>query len=408
MDMLTDQRRRLLALLIMAAVALMVSSLDIYLPAMPLMRDYFGTNEYMMQLCMMVNPLASALVSMVFGRLCDVYGRRPVLFASFGFFLVGALGCCFAETIESFFLSRFVQAIGCGGISVLGVVIIADMFHGIDYARYMSIYGSLFPLVFAISPILGAYIIESFGWRSCFIFNFVAMLMVVIPLRILLPETIKKGEQANQGGFKELLFKGKMLLGDGEFLLMALGHALPITLTGLFLASSSFIFIDGFGFKPTLFSLCQSIPIILNFVGALVYKRYIERLGLKGALRMGALGMSGFVVGALALLTHSIPNSPVVILAIFCFVNFSMPFVVATCITRAIEIFPDDRGLSVSIVGGLRNFFLATIVSFAGLFFNGTIFPVYIAMILVVFTVLGIIFGALQRPLVFGEEGSSS
>lgn len=404
MNTLTRKRQKWLATLIMVAVALMVSSMDIYLPAMPLMRDYFGTSEYMMQLSMMINPMASAFVGLIFGRLCDIYGRRPVLFAAFYFFLIGGLGCCFVDTMESFCLSRFIQAIGCGGLSVVGVVIIADMFHGVDYARYMGIYGALFPLVFATSPVVGAQMTEYCGWRSCFILNFVAMLIVVAVLRVLLPETIKKGDQANQGGFPELFAKGKMLLRDREFLLMALGHALPISLTGLFLANSSFIFIDGFGFTPTLFSISQSIPIILNFIGAMVYGRYIGKLGLKGALRMGALGMGGFVVGALALVTHQLPNSPFIILSIFCLSNFAMPFVVATSATRAIEIFPDDRGLSVSVIAVLRNFFLAVIVSLAGLFFNGTIFPLYIAMMLVAIVVLGIVFAALQRPLVFAGE----
>ena len=397
-------RRRLLASLIMLAVALMVSSMDIFLPALPMMRDYFGTTEYLMQLSLMMSPLASALVALIFGRISDIYGRRPILFASFAFFLIGGLGCCYTQTMESFMISRFIQAIGCGGLSVVGIVIIADMFHGIDYAKYMSIYGSLFPLVFAISPILGAHITEHLGWRSCFILNFVAMLIVSLFLRILLPETIKKGAQANQGGFKELLEKTKMLLTSAEYLLMVLGHALPITLTGLFLANGSFIFIDGFGYTPTQFSLYQAVPITLNFLSSMFYRRYIGRLGLKGALRVGAVGMFGFVLGSLALVTHQVPSTVFIILAIFCLSNIAMPFVVATCATRAIEIFPDDRGLSVSIMAMVRNIFLAVIVSTAGLFFNGTIFPVYIAMLLVVIVVLGIVFLALQRPLVFAGE----
>ncbi|MBM3632740.1 MAG: multidrug effflux MFS transporter [Alphaproteobacteria bacterium] len=397
-------RRRLLAVLIMLAVALMVSSMDIFLPALPMMRDYFGTTEYLMQLSLMISPLASALVALIFGRISDIYGRRPILFASFAFFLIGGLGCCFAHTMESFMVSRFIQAIGCGGLSVVGVVIIADMFHGIDYARYMSIYGSLFPLVFAISPILGAHITEHFGWRFCFILNFLSMLIVTLFLRALLPETIKKGAHANQGGFRELLEKTTMLLTSAEYLLMVLGHALPITLTGLFLANGSFIFIDGFGYTPTLFSLYQAVPITLNFLSSLLYRRYIGRLGLKGALRVGAVGMFGFVLGSLALVTHQVPSTAIIILAIFCLSNIAMPFVVATCATRAIEIFPDDRGLSVSIMAMVRNIFLAVIVSTAGLFFNGTILPVYIAMMLVVIVVLGIVFLALQRPLVFAGE----
>ena len=404
METISLSRRRLLAALIMITVGLMVSSMDIYLPAMPVMRDYFGTTEYMMQLSMMISPLTTGITGLVFGRLCDLYGRRPVLMASFGFFLIGGLGCCFASTMEAFFFSRFIQAFGCGGLTIVGVVIIADMFRGIEYARYMSIYGALFPLVFAISPIVGAQLTSHFGWRSCFIFNFTAMLIVAAILKTIQPETIRKGEQANQGGFRELLMKIKLLFRDTEFMLMVFGHALPISLTALFLANGSFVFIEGFEFSPTLYSYSQAIPIIHNFIGALVYRHYIGILGLKGALRIGAYGMGLFILGALALVTRQLPATPFMILFIFCISNFAMPFVVATCATRAIEIFPDDRGLAVASMGLVRNIFLAVVVSFTGLFFNGTIIPVYIAMMSVVAVVLCILYASLQRPLVFAGE----
>lgn len=405
---LSMERRKLLAFFIIVTVGLMVSSMDIYLPAMPIMRDHFQTTEFWMQISLMVSPLNSALLGIIFGRLSDIYGRCPLLYTSFAFFLVGALGCCFVNSIETFFVCRLVQSVGVGGLGVLGVVILADMFHGISYARYMAIYGSMFPIVFAISPIVGAWLTEQFGWRSPFVLNFTLMLMVATWVWKFLPETLRKGEGANQGGFAELLLKSKMLLQDREFLLMALGHALPISLTGLFLANGSFIFIDGFGFTPTLYAVCQAIPIGVNFIGATIYRHSISKLGLKGALRVGVVGFSIFIVVASALIMRQLPQIPSIILFIFCISNFVMAFVVATCATRAFEIFPDDRGLSVSIVASLRNLFFGVIVSISGLFFNGTIVPVYISMILVVAVVLVILLAALQRPLAFAEEKSSS
>ena len=401
---ITSERRKLLAILMMISVAFVVSSLDIFLSALPLMRDHFATTEFLMQLALMVTPLTCAIVGLPFGRLSDIYGRSLLLRISFGFFLIGGLGCCFAHTIEFFALSRFAQAIGSGGISVLGVVVIADMFRGAQYAQYMAVYGSLFPIVFAISPIVEAQMTEHFGWQSCFILNFAAMLGVAVALGFLLPETLKKGDQANQGGLAELLMKSKMLLMDREYLLMCLGHALPITLTGLLIANASFIFIDGFAFSPTQYSFSQAIPIALNFIGSMVYRRYVGVLGLRGALKVGLWGFIGFIIMALAAVSHQLPNTPTVILAIFCISNFALPFVVATCATRAIEIFPDDRGLSVSIMASLRNLFLGVIVSISGLFFNGTIFPVYIAMLAVCVGVLIILLFAMQRPLVFAGE----
>jgi DHA1 family bicyclomycin/chloramphenicol resistance-like MFS transporter len=401
MSPLPLQRQRLLACLIMVAVAFMVSSMDIYLPAMPLMRDHFGTTELWMQISLMISPFASALVGILFGRLSDIYGRLPLLFTAFGFFLAGGLGCCFADTMESFFLSRFIQAIGGGGISILGVVVVSDMFHGIQYARYMSIYGSLFPIVFAISPIIGAQATEHFGWRSCFVIVFVGMFCIAATLKVLLPETIKRGEKSNMGGLSELLAKGKMLLKNREFILMALGHSLPITIGGLFSSNASFIFIDQFGYTPILYSLSQAVPIALNFTGAMIYRRYIPIFGLRGSLQIGVYGLIIFTLSALAFVNGLLPNTPLVILGIFCLINLAVPFIIATCATRAFETFPDDRGLSVSVVALTRNLSLAFIVTLAGLFFNGTIFPVFIAMSLVTLCVLGILYMALQRPLAF-------
>jgi MFS family permease len=401
MNSLTPQRKNMLASLIMVATALMVSSMDIYVPAMPLMRDYFGTTEFWMQMSLMISPFASAIVGILFGRLSDIYGRLPLFFTAFGFFLVGGLGCCFADTMESFFLSRFIQSIGGGGISILGVVIVSDMFHGIQYARYMSIYGSLFPIVFAISPIIGAQATEHFGWRSCFVIVFTGMFCVAAILKIRLPETIKRGGQANTGGLPELLAKGKMLLKNREFVLMALGHALPISVGGLFSCNASFIFIDQFGYTPVLYSLSQAVPIALNFAGAMIYRRYIPVLGLKGSLQMGVFGLIIFTLCALGFVGGLFPNTPLMILGIFCLINVAVPFIIATCATRAFETFPDDRGLSVSVVALTRNLSLTFVVTLAGFFFNGTIFPVFIAMSLVSICVLGILCAALQRPLAF-------
>jgi DHA1 family bicyclomycin/chloramphenicol resistance-like MFS transporter len=397
-------RRRLLAFLIMIAVAIMIGSLDIYLPALPSMRTYFNTTEFSLQMTLMIGPLGSALVGMFYGRLSDVYGRRPLLFLSFGFFLAGGVACCFATTIEFFFLSRFIQAVGSGGISVLGVVIIGEMFQGIHYAQYMGIYGALFPLVFATAPILGARLTEFFGWQSCFVFIVMAMLTVTGLLGKLLPETLKNDHAANQGGFRELVTKSKMLLRNRQFILLALGHSLPISMTSIFTSNASFIFIDSFKFTPTVYSVLQSVPIMFNFAGVMIYRKILPSRGLKGTLRIGLAGISLFLLCALAVICRLVPATVFFIIAIICLVNLSISFVIASCATSAFELFPDDRGLSVSTVALTRNLIFSVVVSVSALFFNGTIYPVFTAMALVSVTVITVLVTILQTSGSFSYQ----
>lgn len=83
--------------------------MDMYLPTLPAMSDFFRTTSSMIQLGLTASMVGLAAGQLVFGSLSDKYGRRPPLLAAMVLFLLSTAGCIFAQTILQFIVLRFIQ-----------------------------------------------------------------------------------------------------------------------------------------------------------------------------------------------------------------------------------------------------------------------------------------------------------
>ncbi len=363
--------------LIMAGV-LMVASIDIYLPAAPFLKNHFATSEWMIQLSMMQTPIVASIVGMVYGHWSDIKGRRPAMFSSIGLFSVGSFLCCFAWNIESFLAFRFFQAFGAGGISVISISVLADMFSGALYARYMAAYSLGFPIMFAVAPVLGAYLLKWFGWHA----NFWFLGLVATGLWLVLLKTMPETNQ----GHKESLAWGhigenlKSLVTQPHFMVLAAAHGLPVAIVAVYSANSSFIFIENFKFSPTSYAYIQLVPVFLNLIGAITYGRQILRWGIHKCIRFSMylciLFLSLTILGVML----DILQLPASIILVMCVLNLSLSSLISSAGTWAIECSLKHKGLAVAFLGLLRNGVVAVLVLVVGVFFDGTIVPVYIGM----------------------------
>ncbi|HXF90997.1 MAG TPA: MFS transporter, partial [Candidatus Nitrosotenuis sp.] len=180
---------KLIAALVFAITIVMISALDIYIPATPYLSDVFSVTDYTMKMTFLMGPLAGLVVSIPIGNYSDFYGRRRILIFCMILFLIGAFLCTLASTIESFFLGRLILSIGSAGLNVLCGVILSDLFKGVQLAKYLGIYSSIFPVVFALAPMIGAQILTHLGWRYIF-FTLIISMGLLLPFVIkFLPET---------------------------------------------------------------------------------------------------------------------------------------------------------------------------------------------------------------------------
>jgi EmrB/QacA subfamily drug resistance transporter len=133
--------------------------------------------------------LVTAAVSPFYGKLGDMYGRKPVLIVAIVLFLLGSLACGLAWSMESLIAARILQGLGGGGLMVTVFAVIGDLFDPRQRARYQGYSSAVFALSSILGPVAGGYITSFLGWRWVFFVNMpigiavLALLLTVMPGR---------------------------------------------------------------------------------------------------------------------------------------------------------------------------------------------------------------------------------
>jgi len=107
----------------------------------------------------------------IYGRLSDLYGRKPILLIGVGFFILGSILCGFAWSMLSLVVFRVLQGLGAGALVPVGRTVIGDVFHGEERARLQGIISSVFVAAALIGPMVGAFIATHWIWPMIFWIN---------------------------------------------------------------------------------------------------------------------------------------------------------------------------------------------------------------------------------------------
>ena len=127
-----------LLVLLASLVALGPLTIDMYLPALPGMVHDLDTNTSRVQLTISAFLLGFAVFHLVCGPLADRYGRKPVLAAGMGLFILASVGCALADNIDSLIMFRFLQGVGACVGPTLGRAVARDIFGPREAARALA------------------------------------------------------------------------------------------------------------------------------------------------------------------------------------------------------------------------------------------------------------------------------
>ncbi|QGN45770.1 MDR family MFS transporter [Micromonospora sp. WMMD558] len=129
--------------------------------------------------------LASTASTPLYGKMADLYGRRPVFLFSIGAFLVGSLLAGLSQDMTQLIVTRGVQGLGAGGLMTLAFTIISDVVPPRERGRYQGLFGAVFGISSVAGPLVGGYFAET-DWRWIFYINVpLAILAIVVCSRVL-------------------------------------------------------------------------------------------------------------------------------------------------------------------------------------------------------------------------------
>lgn len=115
--------------------------------------------------------VASAVMTPVWGKLSDLFGRRRVLVVGIVIFLVGSLLCGVSQSTWQLLAARVVQGIGSASLFTTAFAVIADIFTPRERGRYAGIFGAVFGLSSVVGPLVGGFITDLLSWHWCFLIN---------------------------------------------------------------------------------------------------------------------------------------------------------------------------------------------------------------------------------------------
>lgn len=131
--------------------------------------------------------LASTVTVPIYGKLSDMYGRKPLLLTGVGLFLLGSALAGLSQNIEQLIVFRGIQGLGAGALFPIALATIGDLFSAKERGRYQGLFGAVFGLSSLVGPALGGWLTDTFSWHLIFYVNLPIGLLSIVIILLELP-----------------------------------------------------------------------------------------------------------------------------------------------------------------------------------------------------------------------------
>jgi DHA1 family bicyclomycin/chloramphenicol resistance-like MFS transporter len=354
-------------------------SVDMYLASLPSISRLLDVPTSQVQLTISAYLIGFACAQVLYGPLSDRHGRRPVLIAALGIYLVATLACALAFSIETLIAARFLQAVGGSGASVLARTVVRDMYEGTRVGRELARMAAIMALAPLVAPLIGGLLQTAFGWRSNFVLLFCFGTAAWIMVWLLLPETLRQ-RAPEPVSIASTLRSYRRFLADRAFVIH-LGIA-TCCLCGLFawISSGAFVLQDIYGLSPMAFGFAFTIAASGYLVGTSIAARFVMRWGSPRTMGLGAAAMAlgGLVMVLLVAFSHGAWG---VIAATWLYL-VGMGMTLAQAQAGALLPYPDRAGAASSLLGFVTQTSSAVVGAILGHTLGLTAWPLAIAMLL--------------------------
>ena len=160
--------------------------------------------------------LTSTITVPFYGKLSDLYGRRPLLMIGITLFLVGSVLSGLSQSMWQLILFRGIQGLGAGALFPIALAVIGDLFTPAERGKYQGLFGAVFGISFLIGPGLGGFLTDTVSWHWIFFVNLPVGIISLIVIWRLLPTIKRTGASRNFDYLGALIFTisiGFLLVG---------------------------------------------------------------------------------------------------------------------------------------------------------------------------------------------------
>jgi DHA1 family bicyclomycin/chloramphenicol resistance-like MFS transporter len=247
----------------------------LYLPALPQMVEVFDTTQASVNMTLSMFFLFYSVGLLFWGPLSEKFGRKPILLSGLTIYVVASVFCALSQYVEYLIAGRIIQALGGSAATVVATAIVKDVYSGREREKVMATIMSMVIIAPMVAPVIGALLLKYTSWRNIF-FLLAAIGAIALLRAMFFQETLSGKFKGSVIGSWYRLYVVLKNLGFSSLLLIF--SFAPIALMA-FLASASYIYIDGFGLTEGQFSLFFAFNATCAMVGPAIYirlRRYME------------------------------------------------------------------------------------------------------------------------------------
>ncbi|TEB06100.1 Bicyclomycin resistance protein [Pelotomaculum schinkii] len=272
-------------------------STDLYLPALPGMAVYFKAPINLVNLTLILFFIFFSAGMLFWGPLSDKYGRKPVLLTGLTVYILASLFSACVVNVYQLIIFRVFQAIGGGAAASVAMAMVKDTYDGKKRESILALVQSMTMICPITAPVLGAILLKFISWRGIF-WTLTGIGILALAGALALEETIGKRYTGTIGQTMGRL--GVVLKNPGFSSLLSV-FALAGIPTFAYLASSSYIYIDGFGLSEQTYSYFFALNAVFLLLSPMLYLILSRRFN-RGSIIItcfAVVAMSGALIGSL-------------------------------------------------------------------------------------------------------------
>lgn len=263
---------------------------DLYLPSLPQLAQFFDTTASMTQLTLTTAMIGLAVGQLLLGPMSDKFGRKIPLIISLLIYIISTILLIFSPNIETMIVLRAVQGLSSAGSVVISRAIATDLYRGREMTRFFGLLMTINGIAPIISPILGSLLLEYIGWKG--VFFFLAIIGIVVLLFCLRLKESLIIEKRLKGSVLSTFFTFGKIIKNRMFMSYVGIESFLLGAMFAYIAASPFILQSFYGLSAFIFSLCFGANGAALVIGANIGGKLPNRQAL-------AIGVLAFVVAAL-------------------------------------------------------------------------------------------------------------